>query len=182
MRPLSDLDDDAFDRLLHRAVALPDAPPALLRSAIDLYASAAMRQPSALQALAQAARRQLQAVLSFDSWAATPLATGLRAGSTATRHLLFSAQGRDIDLRITPGPGHFVLSGQVLGPDESGSVELAALPAADGVPDATAATTTLDALGEFRLDGVAAGRYRVRLRVGDDEIDLPVIDIGGDRP
>jgi len=40
------------------------------------------------------------------------------------------AMGRDVDLRISPEAGHFVISGQILGPDE---------------------------LGEFRIHGVRAG-------------------------
>ena len=46
------------------------------------------------------ARRLVQAVLSFDSWAQPVLAAGVRSGATDTRHLLFNAQGRDVDLRI----------------------------------------------------------------------------------
>lgn len=175
MKPLSDLADDEFDRLLHLAATLPDAPPALVRAAINLYATKLAPPAPGLQALAQAALRQVLAVLSFDSWAVSPLASGLRTVQAETRHLLFSAQGRDIDLRIAPANERFVLTGQVLGPDEAGRVELS-MPATEGV--AAPITTALDALGEFRLDGLAAGRYALRLRLGDDEIVLPPIDIG----
>lgn len=178
MKPLSDLADDEFDRLLHRAVALPDAPPALLQAAIGLFAASPLAPPAhpGLQVLAQAALRQVMAVLSFDSWAVAPLASGLRTLRAETRHLLFSAMGRDIDLRIAPAADHFVLTGQVLGPDEAGEVALWPL-GTDGPVDA-AARTMLDALGEFRLEGVAAGRYRLGLRVGGDDIALPPIEVG----
>ncbi len=38
--------------------------------------------------------------------------------------------------------------------------------------------TQLDALGEFRLDGLERGSYLLTLRVGTDEIVLPPILIG----
>lgn len=182
MKPLSDLADDEFDRLLHRAVALPDAPPALVHAAIGLFAASPLARPApGLQALAQAALRQVAAVLSFDSWAVAPQASGLRTLRAETRHLLFSAEGRDVDLRIAPAADGFMLTGQVLGPDETGRVELAPL-GADGAAAKGGSSAALDALGEFRLEGVGAGRYRLRLHVGDDAIELPPIEVGVHQP
>ncbi len=166
-------DDDAFGRLVARAVReLPDAPEALQRAAIDLFPAAGVL--SGVKALAQAVVAQIGAVLTFDSWATPALAAGLRAGRASTRHLLYSAQGRDIDLRVTPEAGAFVLAGQILGPDDSGRVELAdagdaALPARE-VP--------LDALGEFRLPGVVNGAYRLTLHLADARIELPTLEVG----
>ena len=98
-----------------------------------------------------------------------------------TRHLLFSAKGRDIDLRISPAAEAFALSGQILGPDDTGVVEL--VTQSDGAPDSGAARVApVDALGEFRLDGVRGGTYRLTLRMGGDEIVLPAIDVGARRP
>ena len=112
MKPIDSLSDDEFAHLVQRSVALPDAPPSLVRAAIDLWPGA---QPSALQSAAEAAWRLVTAVLSFDSWAQPPVALGMRAAPSSTRHLLFSAQGRDIDLRISPAAEHFALTGQILG-------------------------------------------------------------------
>jgi hypothetical protein len=117
------------------------------------------------------------AVLSFDSWAQPPLALGMRAGVSATRHLLFSAMGRDIDLRISPVADRFALAGQILGPDEVGMIELAAQPDV-GSETPYAHVASLDILGEFRLDGVRGGTYRLTLRMGGDEIVLPPIEVG----
>ena len=36
----------------------------------------------------------------------------------------------------------------------------------------------LDALGEFRLEGIPRGSYVLTLRLGEDEIVLPPIDLG----
>lgn len=177
MKPLDDLSGDEFERLLHKAVGLPDAPPNVLRAAIALFPTEQPRQAPLLQTVAQAALRQLAAVLSFDSWAVAPMAAGMRALRSETRHLLFSVPGRDVDLRIAPAAEHFVLTGQVLGPDESGQIELRRLPA-DGPDNAAPALTALDALGEFRLPAVRAGTYVLTLRLGGDEIVLPPIDVG----
>jgi hypothetical protein len=177
MKPVDSLSDDEFAHLVQRAVALPEAPPALVRAAIDLWPESA---PAALTAVARSALRLVSAVLSFDSWATPPTALGMRAGGSETRHLLFSAMGRDVDLRISGAADHYVLTGQILGPDEAGVIELA-MPSDDALGSSEARTAPLDALGEFRLDGVCGGTYRLTLRVGGDKIELPPIVVG-ERP
>ncbi len=71
MKPIDQLSDDEFARLVQRAAALPDAPPALLRAAIGQWQSA---QPSLLETAARAILRRVAAALTFDSWAAGSLA------------------------------------------------------------------------------------------------------------
>jgi hypothetical protein len=166
MKPLDKIPDDDFERLLRRAVTLPDAPPALLHRVSGLWL--ASRAASGLQA----AFRRVVALLSFDSWAGPAAAAGVRAPRAATRHLLYSAEGRDIDLRIAPLGAMFALTGQVLGPDESGEVELAP------TTGAAARRAAIDALGEFRIEDVGAGDYGVTLRLGGDEIVLPTLRVG----
>lgn len=172
MKPVDSLSDDAFGQRLQQALkALPDAPLALQRAAIGLWPAA----PPALQAAARALLRQVVAALSFDSWAAAPaLAHGMRSLRSPTRHLLYSAQGRDIDLRIAPAAGAFSLAGQILGPDDAGTVTLCGLDADGG----EAQSVALDALGEFRIDGVAPGRYRLTLTMGGDELVLAPLEVG----
>lgn len=165
MTPDDHLTDDELACQVPRAAAMADAPFALIRAAEDLGPRGG---------LAGAATRLLAAALRFDSWAGAPLAFGMRALPADTRHLLFSAMGRDIDLRITPTEPHFALAGQILGPDESGRVELTP-QAGQGEGRRIAA---IDELGEFRLDAVQRGTYRVTLRMGGDEIVLPPIDVG----
>lgn len=184
MKPIDDLSDDEFAHLAQRAARLPDAPAALVRAALDLWpqsrlASAPAPVPWAtLAAPAQAALRAVAAVLSFDSWARPALAAGMRSGETDTRHLLFTARGRDIDLRISPSAGGFALSGQVLGPDETGTVELAAAREPGRAARPAARQAALDELGGFRLDGLEQGTVWLTLRMGGDEIVLPPIDLG----
>jgi hypothetical protein len=173
MKPIAELTDAELARLVRQAAALPDAPPALIRQAIDLWTTPA--PPQTLRAAAQGLMRQLTAVLSFDSWAAAPLAQGLRSSRGDLRHLLFSTQGRDIDLRVVPDAQRFVLAGQILGPDETGMVELS--PSDDG-PAGPPHVVALNMMGEFRIDGIEAGRYVLTLRLGEDTIVIPPIDVG----
>jgi hypothetical protein len=177
MKPINRMSDDEFARLAQRAAALPDAPKALVRAAIGQWQAA---QPLWPQSVAKEILRQVTALLSFDSWVPAPHVLGVRAVPSDTRHLLFTAEGRDIDVRIAPAAGQFAVTGQILGPDESGVVELSAAP--DGGAEAPRRhVATLDPLGEFRLDGIRRGIYVLTLRLSGDEIVLPWIDVG-ERP
>jgi hypothetical protein len=169
MKPVDHLTDDEFAPLVKRASELPEPPPAWVDAAIEQWP-----KPASAHSVAQAAARLLVAALRFDSWAAAPLAFGMRALPADTRHLLFSAMGRDIDLRISPAARHFALTGQILGPDESGRVQLVA----QADPSAEARIANIDALGEFRLDDVELGCYLLTLHMGGDEIVLPPIEVG----
>ena len=173
MKSFDKLSDAELLRELRCAHAeLPDAPPALLRAALGLWRAAPAS--SAIVELATGLLTRLTALLAFDSWAAPLALQGMRSVSTPTRQLLFSAEHRDIDLRITPTAGLFSITGQVLGPDASGSVDLLA----HGAGEAAAQRAQLDPLGEFRIDGGLAGRYALTLRLGGDELVLPAIDVG----
>jgi hypothetical protein len=172
MKHIDQLSDDELGLAVRQAVqALPDAPLALQRRAIGLWPAQAA---SSLAGLARAALNQIAAVLSFDSWATPGLAQGMRAMRSPTRQLLYSAQGRDIDLRIAPSGDGFALAGQVLGPDDSGAIALHR----QGVGHAAPHEAQLDGLGEFRFDGVAPGDYQLTLRLGADEIVLPTVEVG----
>ena len=177
MKPIATLTDDEFADLVQGAVALPDVPPALARSAIAVFRDA---QPSPLQIAAEGLVNRIRAVLTFDSWTASPAALGLRSmpAYTESRHMLFSAAGRDIDVRIISSANSFVLAGQILGPDETGSVELS-VNTYGAQPAPTLRTTSLDELGSFRLDGINAGTYWMTLKLGSDAVELPAIQVGG---
>lgn len=203
MKPYQPLSDAEFSLQLQRALqALPDVPPVLQRAAIGLWPSArtttAAAAPPSISAMAQALMNRIRATLTFDSWAAPATAAGMRSLQGPTRHLLYAAEGRDVDLRITPvagagaGFGAFMVSGQILGPDESGTVVLtrcdahhsafdsASDSASDRDVDASAPTASaaLDALGEFRIAAVPPGRYQMVLQLGPDAIELPELQLG----
>ena len=176
MLPPDDCSDDELLHQLRRAVReLPDAPQALQRAAIGLWPAA---PAASLLAGAQALLTRVAAVLSFDSWAAPALAPGMRSLRSPTRQLLYSAGGRDIDLRITPESPGFSLAGQVLGPDEMGRVELACLDV-DADP---ARLAPLDELGEFRIAGLKPGFYSLTLHAGGQALELPPFDVGEPPP
>lgn len=164
-------DDDDFARQVRRAVReLPDAPVAWREAAVALWPMA----PSPLRAAAGALLAVVQAALRFDSWATPGLAHGMRGGRGGTRHLIYSAQGHDIDLRIAPAAEHFTLSGQVLGPELSAPPELAPLEADAG----SARPLALDEFGEFRLEGVAAGRYTLTLHLPAGPVVVQPLEVG----
>lgn len=178
MKPIEQMTSEEFTELVQKAAALPSAPAELVRRAVDAWQSA---QPSPLQAAAQQALRRVVAVLSFDSWGTAPVAYGVRSAAEEVRHLLFSAYGRDIDLRLAPRGSRFALTGQVLGPDGWGVAELTAQPGEAGQMGPRQAVA-LDDMGEFHMDGIERGRYVLTLRLGVDEIELPPIDVGAAPP
>ena len=173
MKSIDRLSDEELTDLAAAASRLPDAPTEWVDAAMALWKVAPR---PAERATAPTLLTRIAAALSFDSWATPPLALGMRSMALDTRHLLYSAQGRDIDVRVTPAADRFSLAGQILGPDETGEVELA------GTGEGASATgtwiTKLDSLGEFRLDGLDRGTYQLTLRMGGDEIVLPPIVIG----
>lgn len=172
--PLTALSDAELLARLPDAAALPDAPADWQRRALAAWRAPT---PASLTDAVQALRQRVLAVLSFDSWVVAPLAAGLRLGGAAhstTRQLVFSAEGRDIDLRIAPSGQRFTVSGQVLGPDDHGAVALS-----PEQPSASVHEAPLDAFGEFRLADVVPGRYRLSLLLSEHEIELPPFDVGG---
>lgn len=177
MNPTDDPNDDLLRTRLRRAVDLEEPPASLVHAAIGLFRAP---QPSVLTAAAAAVRRRVQAVLGFDSWAPGAAAFATRGAAAADpRQLLFTAQGRDVDLRIAPSSdGRFILSGQVLGPDETGVVRFVPGPGYA----AASRDAVLDSLGEFRIDGIDAGTWHVAVVVGGDEIVLPPVEVGQRRP
>ncbi len=156
--------DEAFVRRARRAVRqLQDAPAELQRRAVDLFP---------VRTLPQAARemlRRVSAVLSFDSWAATP-ALAVRSGAGLARQLVFDAPEGSVELRVLPTARTLALAGQWLGEETEGRVEL---------EGAAAANAALDETGGFRIEGLAAGEYRLSLQVGDTLIELPPLVLGG---
>jgi len=174
------LDDDALGDAVRGALKLVDAPAPLVAAAVSLWPTQAVTAPAAtLTGAVGAAVRKVRAVLTFDSWATTPGALGLRSAglSRQTRHLMFSADGRDIDLRIVSAANSYVLAGQILGPEERGSVEISVDTSIDrdGPPPQS---VELDDLGSFELEAMRAGTYWMTLRFAGDVVELPPIDIG----
>jgi hypothetical protein len=156
-------DEDLLQRGRRALRELHDAPEAWIRRAEAIAAPALATRVW---------RRVVQAVVSFDSLAAPPQALAVRNAAVGARQLLFTVEGRDIDLRIAPGAGGWTIEGQVLGPDERGEVEID-----DG--HGVLRMLPLDEFGTFHVDALAAGKHQVALLVGDERIELPTLEVGG---
>jgi hypothetical protein len=168
-----DPDDDRLADALRASRVMHDAPEALIERAIGLWRPRAAVVVDTRTAVPPSLLQRLVATLRFDSAGAAPLAFGLRSagGPGEVRQLLFSLEGRDIDLRIAPAgePGRFRISGQVLGPDATGTVAFDCA----GVQGETA----WNELAEFGFDAVPAGDCRLVLRTDAWQAELPVITL-----
>lgn len=178
MKPIDQLTDDELMHRLREATALADAPSTLIRRAIELNIDSGA---ATLLGTARAALRTALATLAFDSWSGGTLSYGVRGASTDVRHLLFSALGRDVDIRVSAVDDGFSVAGQVLGPDETGSVELERVSADSAGSLLPRMVVELDSMGQFRIDSIEGGAWIVRFRLGDDEVELPPIELGEQR-
>ena len=135
-----------------------DAPRDILTYAVNLFRPL---EPSFI--------RRVVATLSFDSLTVAP-AFGMRSGQSQSRQLVYSAEGNDIDLRITLQNNQWTVVGQVLRPDcVGGQVEL------EGAGGTTAAA--LNDMCEFTLPSVPSGNYLLRVKMADLEVEVPQLDL-----
>ncbi len=170
MKTLSELNDDELSAELNQSRHLHDAPEAVIQRSIDLFTSR-QRVPPAPSLL-----QRVLAVLDFDSAGLLLPTLGVRGSASSSRQMLFTAEGRDIDLRIASAEGspsrdggRWVIFGQLLGPDREGQVELSC---ADGVRQ-----VALDEMLEFRFDQVPGGSIRLALHLAGLVIELPAVDV-----
>jgi hypothetical protein len=155
-------DDEGLLAAGRRALReLSDAPEWMILRAEALGAPRVARAPSLL--------KRVQALLSVDSWAG---AVPALRGAAGTRQMLFSAAEHDLDLRVLPLQAAWALEGQLLGPDEAVQVRLTRPDGQELPPQ------PLDELGGFRIEDLAAGRYRLELEFADTVVELPPLDIG----
>lgn len=139
-----------------------DAPASVRRRAAQLFID---RTPIS----GPPTRRPIVAALRFDS-RTQPMAFGMRSGAASTRQMLFNAGERDIDLRVSANGERFVVAGQILGPEEPGTVVLRG--------DAASAEARLNELAEFMLPPVPAGNYKLVLVLESAEIAIDELDVG----
>ncbi len=179
MKPLSESNDDELARALHDSRQLVEPPPDVVDRAIALFegrapAPAIHADPPSRTAQALASLRRLVATLDFDSGLNPPLAYGMRSSGDSVRQILFTAEGHDIDLRVTrtATPHRFAISGQVLGPEAAGQVRLTAVRPMDA-----SVTATIDEWGEFVLPAVGSGVYALRFELEDRLIEVPELEI-----
>lgn len=163
----SKLNDESLTGLIHDAMKLADAPARAIEQALALWES----RPDPTGSLVQ----RVLAVLRFDSLDMPSLALSTRTQASSVRHMVFTAEGRDFDLRIVSVPGGgqalWEVAGQVLGPDRAGAVVL------EGEGGAGHWRTELSALCEFRFAPVPEGRYTMIFELQGTAIVLPELAI-----
>ncbi|HEY0545056.1 MAG TPA: hypothetical protein VGC91_06635 [Pyrinomonadaceae bacterium] len=165
---LADCSDCAaqMNRLEHlvklmRTDAAEDAPRDVVSNALNLFRPRAVEEkPSVLQ--------RVMAVLSFDSRQLSP-AFGVRSGQSVARQLLFSVGEHDLDLRVAPDDGAWVVSGQVLGECERGRVELRS--------ESVEERAEMNELCEFTLPRVPSGKYSLVINFKQTEIEVPEFEL-----
>lgn len=159
--------DADLETALVRSRVLEFAPEALIQRVIDGFAGSARRPGPAPASVL----RRLVATLGFDSALATPQAQGVRSSAVASRQLVFTADGRDIDLRITPGPDgrSFTVAGQVFGPETEGRASLDS--------GGRRSEVAWNEWSEFQFDGVPAGSFTLALRTAEWELELADLQV-----
>ncbi len=166
MRSLIELTDADLERLMVEGRSLLDAPEPTIQRVLAVWRSPRPAAPGLLERLA--------AVLTFDSGGATALAFGARSSAAGVRQMFYSVDDREIDLRITRVKDlpMFKLSGQVLGPNSTGTFIV--MPSG-GQGDISSCPLT--DLGEFVLAPLGPGRYHLRFELGETVIDLPMLGL-----
>lgn len=148
-----------------------DAPRAALIGAIGMFRARFTKEFA--QEEAPSKWKRVVAALSFDSTQLAP-AFGVRAGQTAeARQLLFSAGETDVDLRLAATSAGWTISGQVLGDCAGGRVRVESV-GGNGAPPVAA---ELNELCEFTLPPLPSGSYKLWLRVGDTEVEVPDLQL-----
>jgi hypothetical protein len=141
-----------------------DAPRDVLVQALNIF-------PQHLSAGEPSLVRRLVAALTFDSFNAAP-AFGMRSGQAPIRQLLFTADKTDLDIRIQSMAEGLIVSGQVLADACAGGEITLAGPA-------TTVSASLNELCEFKLAAVVAGTYTLRVQLGEVELEIPQLELGG---
>ena len=117
--------------------------------------------------------RRLVAALAFDT-RLQPQFVGLRAAATHVRRLLFQAENIEVDLEMAPSStsNEIRLAGQVAarGADPSGGI--LRLSTVDREWQAE-----LDDSGEFWIENLVPGAYRLEILFRDRVVEVPVLPI-----
>ena len=144
--------------LMMRSDRTNDAPRDVLTSVINIF-SQEKRSPL----------RHIVALLTFDSRNTGP-AFGMRSLPAESRQLLYSAEGIDLDLRITMQDDECILAGQIIGEGcAEGHVEISGVAGRSGA--------TLNEVCEFTLPPIPAGNYSLTVRMLDREIEIPELEL-----
>ncbi len=155
-----------------RADGLVAPPPWVLRRAERLPRQQPRARTARLRRWADGGRRFV-ASLAFDSTVQAQF-VGLRASGTHVRRLLYQSEDVEVDLEMTPlATGEQVsLAGQVTsgGADPSGGYLRLTTEGGEW-------RAALDASGEFRLESLAPGKYKLEVVLSDCVVEVPALPI-----
>lgn len=150
---------------LFRASGLEEPAPWVVERAkrISRQRREAPARPSAL--------RRLVATLIFDT-RAQPRPLGVRAVENRVRRLLFQAEGVELDLEVLPSVDGLRLAGQVTVGGFEPSRGWLRLTGASSERKAA-----LDEAGEFRMDTLLPGSYRLEVQLPDRVVEIPTLPV-----
>jgi hypothetical protein len=113
------------------------------------------------------------AALAFDS-EVEPVFLGLRAATAHVRRLLFQVQDCEVDLAMTPSPAEGLVR-------LDGQVTAAGVDPADGYLRLSRAKferqVKLENGGEFWMEGLTPGAYRLEVLLSDRVIEVPALPL-----
>jgi hypothetical protein len=119
-------------------------------------------------------RPRIPVQLVFDSWQHAPLAA--MRGATTSQQLLFSAEGVDIDLQVSPDSNGATVRGQILSNSEN-VAQPAPFIVLQAGEDITASSET-DKLGQFVFRSVPAGTYDLHIEFEQNQLAIEGLQIG----
>jgi len=144
----------------------PDAPRDVLAYAVNIFER--RRKTKSASVL-----RLLVAALTFDSQKSLTPAFGVRSAQSGSRQLIYSAEGHDVELRLSMQADQWNVAGQVLSEGcEGGQVSLMNIA---GTGEST--DVVLNQLCEFNFPPVPSGSYKLRLRLPDVEMEVPEFEL-----
>ena len=171
---LDELDDGEAEmaELLLRADGLTKPPPWVLRRD-ERIARRYQSTRSPHRSTWDSGWRRTVASIAFDS-RVQPQFAGLRAGLAQVRRLLFQAENLEVDLEMRPGPlrEQVRLAGQVTAAGANPHGGLLRLSTPDREQE-----TLLDECGEFWIDGLERGTYRLEIVFAGRLVEIPVLPI-----
>lgn len=158
-----------------RAAAASDdsvAPPVwAFKRALKIF-DTQLRHPKLAERIGQAI-----ASLVFDSFA-RPALTGVRSTETVNRQLLYRAGDCSIDLQIAPSEHRRAdLIGQVLRESDPAFESVSGLKVGIAREGKIAFSAVTDAMGEFKVSGMAQGVYDLRIELPEGSITVPDLPV-----